>query len=1049
MMNQNINGSNSSLTPPFISLTPSRLEKTDEKKRERSGTYSESIFEGQEFRAGSGGSMRAALEHSKSVSNSTSPLVRGHLENLGNVPMELISLGLPVSPSAQAIDVPIVSRRMRSSSLFSTNSIWNDDNVSIHSASNIGSNMLDSSSIHSFDINGSLSNTGNSKSYSNGAFLSPLLTTDTGEHGCPTNGALGVNQPLASSVANPNAQPRNRSYTTTGVVPNAGAPLANLSNGFANPLAGEYGTSSKYLYSPAKNMNQMFDGFLGPGGREGELQHEDKISNMNSANRLRAQTYSGSSPVLSNHSLNFPNRHLQVDKFLSHNLLQQAVLPQSQNSVAAQDPVLQDNCDLSLLVMTTSFENPNLGPTKVILIDNVPEVVDSFRLLNILLNSLNGVKHLGVIKSVRVSESSSLRLALIECSSIDVAMTLKANLNHLEIVPGMVLYVAFAMLVEKSPVLPIHQDILYRTNPVPLESHHAQGMKGASVDIPKVLPNSLLTDLPDIQDHLLSTITLFAENTNVDMKKIISMLNTSLAYPKSNYQDNFGPLPDPSPLRQFDSPKLRELRKTLESMEPANKSMLQDENVQLGAPLTQLDLENLSLAMLDELPKLCYDYLGNTIVQKVFSKLESPIIRLMMVKEIAPYLTQLSIHKNGTWAIQKIFNLSQNDCQQKYIIGISLKPYAVKLFNDQFGNYVIQCCLKFGSPFNDFIFETIVDNFLEISYGRFGARCVRTILETANESKCITKEQVLLIAGLIAEFSNELVVNNNGSLLITWFLDTFQGYNPKNDVRIELLTKKLIPDLPKLCTHKLANLTILKLMTNRSDSYLKQIIMDVIFGTFNDTEDDFTKPASRVLELILSENPDSSAGPLFIYKILSNQLLFTLPDDPDGEKSIRYQKFVVHQIRRILLDISVSNFQPYKKLMDEVGFSTNRLNKQSPIGNSRRTKRNGRHNHKLSAQGPNMNNSFGYTATPQSMLQHFNMQPNVQNINPKYQQMGPQVSAPNFNTQVQPNQYRMPQDQREIMMMKQLEQLSLSSAALGYSTPGTPQLSTNHRNQFF
>ena len=122
---------------------------------------------------------------------------------------------------------------------------------------------------------------------------------------------------------------------------------------------------------------------------------------------------------------------------------------------------------------------------------------------------------------------------------------------------------------------------------------------------------------------------------------------------------------------------------------------------------------------------------------------------------------------------------------------------------------MIQGCIKFGSPFNDFVFEAMLDNFLEISVGRFGARCIRTILESCHDSSStspVTNEQVLLVAGLIIEFANELAVNSNGSLLITWYLDTFKDC----DSKIELLMSKFLPNIRALCVHKLANLTVLK-----------------------------------------------------------------------------------------------------------------------------------------------------------------------------------------------------------------------------------------------
>ena len=78
-----------------------------------------------------------------------------------------------------------------------------------------------------------------------------------------------------------------------------------------------------------------------------------------------------------------------------------------------------------------------------------------------------------------------------------------------------------------------------------------------------------------------------------------------------------------------------------------NEAQLIGQNVDGGEVMSSFELEELCLAMLDELPELSYDYLGNTIVQKLFTLVESSLVKLMMVKEVAPYLTQLGIHKMG------------------------------------------------------------------------------------------------------------------------------------------------------------------------------------------------------------------------------------------------------------------------------------------------------------------------------------------------------------------------------------------------------------------
>ena len=56
---------------------------------------------------------------------------------------------------------------------------------------------------------------------------------------------------------------------------------------------------------------------------------------------------------------------------------------------------------------------------------------------------------------------------------------------------------------------------------------------------------------------------------------------------------------------------LRDLRKSIRN----NEAQLIGQNVDGGEVMSSFELEELCLAMLDELPELSYDYLGNTIVQ--------------------------------------------------------------------------------------------------------------------------------------------------------------------------------------------------------------------------------------------------------------------------------------------------------------------------------------------------------------------------------------------------------------------------------------------------
>lgn len=49
------------------------------------------------------------------------------------------------------------------------------------------------------------------------------------------------------------------------------------------------------------------------------------------------------------------------------------------------------------------------------------------------------------------------------------------------------------------------------------------------------------------------------------------------------------------------------------------------------------------------------DYIGNTVVQRFFEKC-SQDTKTLMLRHIGPHLAAGGVHKNGTWAVQKIID---------------------------------------------------------------------------------------------------------------------------------------------------------------------------------------------------------------------------------------------------------------------------------------------------------------------------------------------------------------------------------------------------------
>ncbi|EDO16583.1 hypothetical protein Kpol_520p3 [Vanderwaltozyma polyspora DSM 70294] len=362
------------------------------------------------------------------------------------------------------------------------------------------------------------------------------------------------------------------------------------------------------------------------------------------------------------------------------------------------------------------------------------------------------------------------------------------------------------------------------------------------------------------------------------------IINNALNNKSSSDTNNFGPLPEHLASKEFDAPKLRELRKNIDADQ-----------------LSSLEIEQLAMVMLDELPELCSDYIGNTIVQKLFEH-SSDIIKDIMLRKTSKYLTSMGVHKNGTWACQKMITMAHSPRQIK-LVANGVRDYCTPLFNDQFGNYVIQCVLKFGFPWNNFIFENILSNFWVIVQSRYGARAVRACLEATD---IVTKEQTLILSATIVLYADYLTTNSNGTLLVTWFLDTCSLAN-----RYTILASRLVKNIVELACHRLASLTILKMLNYRGDDESKIIILNSIFGNKE------TEEPTENLRLILS---DSNYGHTFVYKILSMATL-----DPE------LRSHAVKMVRSILLESTSSHH--HHRLMEEVGLSS--IVAQSPSATTR------------------------------------------------------------------------------------------------------------------
>jgi protein JSN1 len=364
------------------------------------------------------------------------------------------------------------------------------------------------------------------------------------------------------------------------------------------------------------------------------------------------------------------------------------------------------------------------------------------------------------------------------------------------------------------------------------------------------------------QQMIMKEISAGAQDADVDIQAL------SEFRPPTMYYTTIPLVSERPHNRRWDASKLRELRKKLDS-----------------GTMTVEEIDQVAADFLDgEIVDLASDWLGNTVVQKLFERC-STAPRFAMLERITPHLAMIGIHKNGTWAAQKIIECVQSP-EEVALIAQNLRPYAPPLLLDQFGNYVVQCCLRFGAPGNDFIFDAMVDRMWEVAQGRFGARSMRACLESPN----ITINQQRRIATAVILNSIPLATNPNGALLLTWLLDT-SGFPS----RYNLLAPRFTPHLSHLCTHKLASLTVLRIVNQKIEPDASTQIVEALFSS----------PADHVLTDVLG---DQVNGVAVVHKILTSP--FINPAD-----KLNYMEAT----KRVLIELKVIATQAYRRLIEEVG----------------------------------------------------------------------------------------------------------------------------------
>jgi protein JSN1 len=512
-------------------------------------------------------------------------------------------------------------------------------------------------------------------------------------------------------------------------------------------------------------------------------------------------------------------------------------------------------------LLPTGDEHNVDSPTRALWLGNIPSSTT--------VSSLNVIfSNFGLIESTRVLTHKNC--GFVNFEALESAVTARTQLNGKEIFPGAgPVRIGYAK-VPSATGTPGNNGIFPSPSPDPQVKAQGQGSpQSAAVDanVLSTAPENVAFNTPELSEIRADIAQIVKDLGATDDEQIRISQTVEYAIANSQYAAEIPPVPEPSHNRVHDAPRLREIRKRIDN-----------------STMSAGEIEEVAMAMLPEIAELSSDYLGNTVVQKLFEYCSEPTKEAMLA-EIAPHLAEIGVHKNGTWAAQKIIDVSRTPSTMSMVVE-ALRPYSMALFLDQFGNYVMQGCLRYAFPLNNFIFDVMLARLWDLAQGRFGARAMRACLESHHS----TKDQQRMIAAAIALHSVQLATNANGALLLTWFLDTCTF--PR---RRSVLAPRLVPHLVQLCTHKVAYLTVLKIINQRNEPEARDMILQALFFSVND----------QILEDILK---DQSCGATLIFKVLTT---------PFFDETIRND--VVQNVRKVLVKIKAQPQQGYKRLMDEVG----------------------------------------------------------------------------------------------------------------------------------
>ena len=321
---------------------------------------------------------------------------------------------------------------------------------------------------------------------------------------------------------------------------------------------------------------------------------------------------------------------MEAQKLNARGIQQYEAQPQ-QPQLTVAHPISRDDHQQGYYSYTTSTtEDISSQPSRALWLATVPQGVTQQHLETIF-------SQYGPIESSRVLTHKNC--GFVNFVSIDDAMAARTALAGCELFPGAGgVKIGFAKVPSGVVLSPSPEPLLMASSMTNDSTHliAQQRLEGSRSRSPALPP------LKQIRPEILEILGEYGAS---EAELEGSSASIARAEEYTSFRADIPGIPEPTPNRRYDAPRLRDIRKRID-------------NGSCGIE----EIEAIALDMLPEIAELSSDYLGNTVVQKLFENC-SEEVKMKMLIEIAPHLASIGVHKNGTWAAQKIIDVAKTEEQ--------------------------------------------------------------------------------------------------------------------------------------------------------------------------------------------------------------------------------------------------------------------------------------------------------------------------------------------------------------------------------------------------